>query len=294
MHWINAVAMPILIASGWAIYNDEVLLGWLHFPAWMTLGAGPEGALQWHFLAMWILAANGIAYLVYGLATARFRRMLLPVRLREVLAEVRSALALRLSHQDLTRYNAVQRLLYIGIVLVGILQVLSGLVIWKPVQLSELAALFYDFQTARLVHFLGMAAIVGFLLVHVALALLGPQTLVAMVTGGPVIALDPPADPGRSGTDGDRCSADARPTPRAAPGGGRGGAGIRSTRRDQILRRQRPCLIAHPRRRSSGRSPPSSRAYSTRTAPCCAPSTGARSCAAASASAPSPCSRAAT
>ena len=193
MHWINAVAMLILIASGWAIYNDEVLFGWLHFPTWMTLGAGAEGALQWHFLAMWILAANGIAYLVYGLATGRFRRMLLPIRLREVLAEVRSALALKLSHEDLTRYNAVQRLLYIGIILVGILQVLSGLVIWKPVQFSELAVLFYDFQTARLVHFLGMAAIVGFLLVHVALALLVPKTLVAMVTGGPVVAPGAPA-----------------------------------------------------------------------------------------------------
>ena len=63
---------------------------------------------------------------------------------------------------DLTRYNAVQRLLYIGIIFVIILQVLSGLVIWKPVQFSELAYLFYSFQGARLVHFLGMVAIVGF------------------------------------------------------------------------------------------------------------------------------------
>jgi thiosulfate reductase cytochrome b subunit len=191
MHWINALAMLVLIGSGWAIYNDEVLFGWLHFPSWMTLGAGPEGALQWHFLAMWILVANGIAYLIYGFATGRFRRMLLPVRLAEVLAEMRAALALRLSHDNLTRYNAVQRLLYIGIILVGIVQVLSGLVVWKPVQLSELAVLFYDFQTARLVHFLGMAAIVGFLVVHVALALIVPRTLLAMVTGGHALPSDP-------------------------------------------------------------------------------------------------------
>jgi thiosulfate reductase cytochrome b subunit len=197
MHWVNAVAMLVLIGSGWAIYNDEVLFGWLHFPSWMTLGAGPEGALQWHFLAMWILIANGIAYLVYGFATGRFRRMLLPVRIVEVLAEMRAALALRLSHADVTRYNAVQRLLYIGIVLVGIVQVLSGLVIWKPVQLSELAALFYDFQTARLVHFLGMAAIVGFLLVHVALALIVPRTLLAMLTGGPAVSPEPPVNADR-------------------------------------------------------------------------------------------------
>src|SRR5215475_3943060 len=171
MHWINAVAMIIMIMSGWAIYNDEVIFGWLHFPHWITLGAGPEGALQWHFLAMWILAANLIAYLVYGLSTGRFRRMLLPIRISEIIAETRAALALKLAHDDLTRYNAVQRVLYVGVILVIILQVLSGLAIWKPVQFSELATLFYDFQTARLVHFLGMAAIAGFLLVHVALAL---------------------------------------------------------------------------------------------------------------------------
>jgi len=194
MHWTNAVAMIVMIGSGWAIYNDEVIFGWLHFPGWMTLGAGPEGALQWHFLAMWILALNGIVYLVYGLATGRFRRMLLPIRIGEVIAEVRAALALRLSHDDLTRYNAVQRLLYIGIILVGIVQVLSGLVVWKPVQFSELALLFYDFQTARLVHFLGMTAIVGFLLVHVALALMVPRTLIAMVTGGPSLPGEPPAE----------------------------------------------------------------------------------------------------
>lgn len=202
MHWLNAVAMLLLILSGWAIYNDEVIFGWLHFPSWMTLGDGPEGALQWHFLAMWLLGINGIAYLAYGLATGRFRRMLLPIRIGEVVAEIRAALALRLSHEDLTRYNAVQRLLYIGIILVGIVQVLSGLVVWKPVQFSELAMLFGDFQSARLIHFLGMAAIVGFLLVHVALALIVPRSLIAMVTGGPRIARDPQPDPEATLTDG--------------------------------------------------------------------------------------------
>ncbi len=187
MHWINAVAMIIMIMSGWAIYNDEVLFGWLHFPGWMTMGGGPEGALQWHFLAMWILMVNGLVYIAYGLRTGRFGRMLLPIRIAEIIAEIRAALALKLAHDDLTRYNAVQRVLYVGIIAVIILQVLSGLVIWKPVQFSELAYLFYSFQGARLVHFLGMVAIVGFVLVHVALALIVPQTLLAMLNGGPVV-----------------------------------------------------------------------------------------------------------
>src|SRR5215813_2375796 len=101
MHWTNAVVMLIMILSGWAIYNDEVIFGWLHFPNWMTLGDGPEGALQWHFLAMWVLGLNGLAYLIYGLSTGRFRRRLLPIRVGEVIAEIREALVLRFSHADL-------------------------------------------------------------------------------------------------------------------------------------------------------------------------------------------------
>jgi len=164
-----------------------VIFGWLHFPNWITIGNGPEGALQWHFLAMWILVVNGIAYIGYGLSTGRFRRMLLPIGLAEIIAEIRSVLALRLAHDDLTRYNAVQRLLYIGVIFVIIMQVLSGIVIWKPVQFSELAYLFYSFQGARLLHFLCMVSIVGFLLVHVTLALIVPKTLVAMLDGGPPV-----------------------------------------------------------------------------------------------------------
>ena len=187
MHWINAVAMFIMIGSGWKIYNDEVLFGWLHFPDAITIGGEAQGALQWHFLAMWILFVNGAIYLSYGLVTGRFRRKLLPVWPSAVIADVRAALQLRLSHDDITDYNAVQRLLYIGIILVIIVQVISGLAIWKPVQFQELTALFYDFQGARLAHFIGMALIVLFLVVHIVLALLVPRTIVAMVTGGPVV-----------------------------------------------------------------------------------------------------------
>jgi thiosulfate reductase cytochrome b subunit len=187
MHWTNALAMFIMIGSGWKIYEDEVLFGWLHFPDWMTIGGEAQGALQWHFFGMWILAINGIFYIGYGLATGRFRRMLLPIYPSALIADIRDALRFHLQHDDLTRYNTVQRVLYVGIILVGIVQVLSGLVIWKPVQFSELAVLFGSFQTARLIHFLCMAAIVLFLVVHVALALLVPRTLLAMLTGGPTV-----------------------------------------------------------------------------------------------------------
>lgn len=190
MHWVNALAMIIMIGSGWKIYNDEVIFGWLHFPDWMTIGIEAQGALQWHFFAMWVLAINGLCYLAYGIVSGRFRRKLFPIRLREILSNVADALRFRLSHDDITRYNAVQKLLYVGIIAVIVVQVLSGLAVWKPVQFSELASLFYDFQGSRLVHFIGMAAIVGFILIHVALALLVPKTIGAMVNGGPRVDAD--------------------------------------------------------------------------------------------------------
>jgi thiosulfate reductase cytochrome b subunit len=190
MHWVNAIAMIIMIASGWQIYNDSVLLGWLRFPSWITIGDGPEGALQWHFAAMWLLMLNGLAYLIYGFATGRFRRKLLPIWPREVIATVRDALRFRLGHDDITHYNAVQKVLYVGVIAIIIVQVLSGFAIWKPVQLSELASLFGSFQGGRIVHFIGMALIVGFLVVHVALALLVPKTIGAMITGGPIVDRD--------------------------------------------------------------------------------------------------------
>jgi thiosulfate reductase cytochrome b subunit len=191
MHWTNAVTMIIMIGSGWKIYNDEVLFGWLHFPEAATIGKWAQHGLQWHFAGMWILAINGLCYLSYGLVTGRFRRMLLPIRASELIATIKDALRFHLSHDDPTKYNTVQKLLYVGVILVGILTVISGLAIWKPVQFSELLVLFGNFQNARLVHFLCMTAIVGFVTVHVALALLVPHTLVAMFTGGP--AIDKPA-----------------------------------------------------------------------------------------------------
>jgi thiosulfate reductase cytochrome b subunit len=192
MHWTNAVAMLIMITSGWKIYNDEVIFGWLHFPEAITLGKWAQHGLQWHFFGMWILAINGMIYLIYGFVTGRFREKLLPIRPGEVIATVGDALRFRLKHDDLTHYNAVQKILYVGIILVGIVIVTSGLVIWKPIQFSELASLFYDFQTARLVHFLCMSAIVAFLIVHVALAILVPKSLLAMLTGGPVVEPEAP------------------------------------------------------------------------------------------------------
>jgi len=199
MHWINAFAIFIMIGSGWKIYNDDVIIGWLHFPDAIVIGKWAQHGLQWHFFGMWIFVLNGLCYLAYGIVTGRFRRKLFPVSLREILATVNDALHFRLGHDDLTHYNAVQKILYLGVMAVGVLIVISGLALWKPVQFSELAALFGSFQTIRVVHFLCMTAIVGFLLVHISLALLVPQSLVAMITGGPAVpdGAAPAAKPAR-------------------------------------------------------------------------------------------------
>ncbi len=194
MHWINAVAMFVMIGSGWKIYNDDVIFGWLHFPESITIGKYAQHGLQWHFFAMWILVLNGLSYLTYGFVTGRFRRMLIPIRLDELAATIKDALRFRLAHDDPTKYNAMQKLLYIGVLLLGVMIVISGLAIWKPIQFSELLALFgSSFQTARLVHFLCMTGIVLFIVIHVLLTLLVPQTLVAMFTGGPVLDRHQPA-----------------------------------------------------------------------------------------------------
>lgn len=181
-HWTNAVAMLIMIASGWRIYNASPLFDFV-FPNTITLGGWLAGALLWHFAAMWLLMANGLVYVVLGFATGRFRRRLTPVTPAGVVADARAALSGKLAHDDLSTYNAVQKLLYAGIILVGVLIVLSGLAIWKPVQLQYLTALFGGYDIARYVHFFAMAAIVLFLIVHVVMALLVPKSLRAMLTG---------------------------------------------------------------------------------------------------------------
>jgi len=185
MHWTNAVAMLAMIGSGWGIYNDSVIFSALHFSKPFRIGNWAAESLQWHFAGMWLLVLNGGAYLLYGVFTGRLRERLLPIRLRDLVQTVRDTLRLHVAHEDLTTYNAVQKLLYIVVMLAGASQVASGLAIWKPVQFSGLTALLGGFQAARLVHFTGMAVIVGFLVVHVALSLLVPQTLWAMLTGGP-------------------------------------------------------------------------------------------------------------
>ncbi len=182
-HWINALAVLMMIGSGWQIYDASPLFRFIYFPSRLALGEWLAGALLWHFAAMWLLIVNGIVYVALGIATGRFHRKLFPIRFGEVMRDLGAALRGRLAHDDIAVYNAVQRLLYLGVILAGVVIVLSGLSIWKPVQFKYLTDFFGGYDTARYVHFFAMASIVAFLTIHIVLALIVPKSLRAMIFG---------------------------------------------------------------------------------------------------------------
>ena len=181
-HWLNALAALIMIASGWRIYNASPLFGF-KFAAAFTLGGWLGGAILWHFAAMWLLAGNGLVYLLCNFATGRFARKFLPLSPRRFVAELSAALRGRLAHADLREYNAVQRAAYLFVVADAMLLVLSGLVLWKSVQFPLLRELLGGYETARRVHFFAMAALVAFVALHLAMVALVPRTLLTMIRG---------------------------------------------------------------------------------------------------------------
>jgi thiosulfate reductase cytochrome b subunit len=180
-HWTNVIAMFIMVLSGWRIYNASPIFRF-EFPAAITLGDWLGGALLWHFAAMWLLVVNGIVYFGYGILAGHYRLHFLPVTPRSILQDFANAVHGRLPH-ELGVYNAVQRAAYLGVMVVGVLLVLSGLAIWKPVQFQELATLMGGYEGARIVHFLAMSAIVAFVVIHLVMVLLVPRTFPPMWTG---------------------------------------------------------------------------------------------------------------
>lgn len=182
MHWLNAGAVVVLVASGWRIYNATGFLGF-HIPTAITLGGWLGGALLWHFAAMWLLFANGLLYLATNLFSGRLRRQFLPIAPRQLLHELGAALKGKLAHADPRHYNSVQRLAYLFVMLDSIVLVLSGLVLWKSVQFPLLRELMGGYEAARRVHFFAMAGLCAFIAVHLVMVALVPRTLLAMLRG---------------------------------------------------------------------------------------------------------------
>ncbi|MDB5999240.1 MAG: Thiosulfate reductase cytochrome subunit [Rhizobacter sp.] len=181
-HWLNVVAVLVMVTSGWRIYNASPLFGFA-FPANVTLGGWLGGALQWHFAGMWLLAGNGLVYLALNLSSGRLHAKFFPLRPAAVWNDLRAALRGRLSHADPRHYNGLQRVAYLFVMADIALLVLSGLALWKSVQFPVLRELMGGYDMARHVHFFAMAALVAFVVGHVAMVALVPRTLLAMVRG---------------------------------------------------------------------------------------------------------------
>ncbi len=181
-HWLNALAVLIMVASGWRIYNASPLFGF-SFPGQLTLGGWLGGALQWHFAGMWLLFVNGVLYLMLNIASRRLFTRFFPLTPHGVFRDLSTALRGKLAHDDLSHYNQVQRLAYLFAMVDIALLIISGLVLWKSVQFSVLRELLGGYETARRVHFFAMALLVAFVAVHLVMVALVPQTLRLMITG---------------------------------------------------------------------------------------------------------------
>jgi len=181
-HWLNALAVLVMITSGWRIYNADPLFDF-SFPDQVSLGGWLAGALQWHFAAMWLFVLNGIVYVAYGVLSGHFRRKLLPLSPLGVLRDIAAAFRGKLAHDDLTVYNAAQRAAYLGLIFLLIVLVLTGLVLWKPVQFHWYGQYIGDYEGARLLHFFAMAGVGLIVAVHVAMVALVPRTFPSMITG---------------------------------------------------------------------------------------------------------------
>ncbi len=183
-HWLNALAIVMMIGSGWQIYDASPLFGF-SFPPLVTIGGWLGAGIAWHLAFMWLLVANGLFYFTYSAASGHFRKFF-PLSPRAVWQDLHAALRFNLPHEQ-GAYNAVQKLLYLGVLCAGVVIVLSGLAIWKPVQLWFLCDLMGGFRIARYVHFFAMAVIASFLVIHLLLVLMVPKVLPPMLTGGKLV-----------------------------------------------------------------------------------------------------------
>jgi len=196
-HWVNALALLVMVLSGWRIYNASPLFDNFRFPETWTLGGWLAGALMWHFAMMWLLIFNGAIYLFFGIITGRFAKRFFPITKAQLFTDFRLASRLTLKH-DAGTYNTIQRIAYLGAIALIALLVMSGLAIWKPVQLQALANLMGGYEGARLTHFVAMSLLVAFVVIHVFMALITPKILLSMITGNATIAANAKSSPSGS------------------------------------------------------------------------------------------------
>jgi thiosulfate reductase cytochrome b subunit len=198
-HWINIPLLVIMAGSGLQIFAAYPALGprgaqygWYPFqndapPSWLRFGGWLAGARHWHFAVAWFLILNGAIYLIYMIASGEWRRrVFIPTRdTSNALAMFGYYLRVRSIPPPEDFYNGLQRLAYSSAILFGVVVVLSGLAIYKPVQLHWITAAFGGYDVARVVHLSCLLLLASFTAMHLVLVALHPRTIVTMVSGGP-------------------------------------------------------------------------------------------------------------
>jgi len=197
-HWFNVMFLAVMAGSGLQILTAYPALGprgeqysWYPFqnvapPSWLRIGGWLAGGRHWHFAIAWFFVTNGLIYLCNFFASGEWRRRLFRPR-RDALNAVHQFvyyLGIRKSPPPEDFYNGLQRLSYSGVLLLGVLMVLSGLAIYKPVQLHLLTLVFGGYDGARVVHLVGLCLFGIFVLIHLVLVSSHPRALLAMITGG--------------------------------------------------------------------------------------------------------------
>lgn len=206
-HWVNVVAITVMVGSGLRIFNAYPAFArkgetfccypWegQPIPAWLTFGGWLAGARNWHFAMMWVLVVNGLVYLTFIYLHGEWRE-LVPRRgdMRDSLQMIRFYTFRRKDHPRQGKHNALQKTAYFLMPIVGLLLVLTGLAIWKPVQLAPLTDLFGGYVWARYWHFMSMVALVALSVLHVFMVFaVDPYSIRAMITGNYDDSLSPEA-----------------------------------------------------------------------------------------------------
>ena len=181
IHWLNAISVLALISSGWAIYNAAPFYPF-EFPKAVGLGGGLTGALRWHFAFMWVFAAATLSLIVIRVLARRGGPRILPLAPRGISNELHQVLRLRLRHEAGIYLN-LQRMIYLGLLALFVAVMLSGLALWKPVQLQWVADGIGGYEIARRIHFWSMAGIAVFVVVHLTMVALVPSSLIRMGLG---------------------------------------------------------------------------------------------------------------
>ena len=184
-HWVNFLALTIMVMSGWKIYNASPLFGFT-FPPILTLGGWLAGARQWHFFAMWLFGINGLVWFLYNILSRHGRQTTLFSKMDfgGILPMIKYYLRIQKEHPPTKKYNSLQKLAYTTIPLAALGVILSGIGIYWPVQFSWIAAVFSGYEGARLFHFLFMAGLVFFFFGHIFMVVLaGWSNFVSMITG---------------------------------------------------------------------------------------------------------------